>query len=159
WNADSGRNDGDCPMNPILLESLQRIEDHFRRDVRCAGIYLSGSLGKGTADAYSDVDGGVIIQDEEDAAGKQELFDLCNGLCGEILVWLPEGETADACNFAFLFAGGDDLLLYDLSLLKASAFSARRMRPDRILFDRAGLLGTASQENAPAEPRFSADKI
>ncbi len=146
-------------MNPILLDSLKRIEDQFRTDERCVGIFLSGSLGKGTADAYSDVDVVVIIRDEDYAAVTQELRDLCATRCGKILVWLPEGESADACNYAFLFEGEADLLLYDLTLLTATAFSTRRMHPDRILFDRTGLLQTASRENAPSSTPFPADTI
>src|SRR5262249_32207157 len=139
-------------VNPLLAESLQRVEAHFRQDARCVAMYLWGSLGKGTADAFSDVDAALAIRDADYASMRDELPGICGPVCGKILVWLPEGESPDACNYAFLFESGDHLLLYDLTITKVSALSkSPAMSPKRVLFDREGVLeGLASSAPSSA---------
>lgn len=132
-------------MDPSLTESLDRIVAHFRADSRCVGIYLWGSLGAGTADPHSDVDVALVIRDEEYVTVRDELRPLCDRLCGPTLVWLPEGETPDFCNYAFLFEAEDRVLLYDLQVMRHSAFLARSFRPDRILFDQEVALSSVPE--------------
>ena len=103
-------------IHPGLRDSLRRIEAHFQADRRCAAMYLWGSLGNETADAYSDVDIAIVVHDLEYQAVKSELRSLCETLCGPVLAWLPEGERPQSCNFAFLFACDDAVLLYDFYL-------------------------------------------
>lgn len=145
-------------MDPLLTESLGRLEAHFHADPRCVGIYLWGSLGAGTADAHSDIDVALVIRDEDYAAVRAELRLHIDRLCGPTLVWLPEGETPDFCNYAFLFQAEGRVLLYDLQVMRHSTFLARRARPDRILFEREGALSTASP-TPPAGTMFDAARL
>ena len=144
-------------MYPVLIQSLERLQEHFRTDERCLGMYLWGSLGRGNADRYSDVDVALVVRDEEYAAVTEELRDVCEHLCGEILVWLPEGEREGFCNYAFLFSAGDRLLLYDFQILADRVFTGEQRRPGRILLDRAGALQEAMGEHGARA--FAPDRL
>src|SRR3954454_16514896 len=100
-------------MQPSLDKLLETAERHFRADDRCLGLYLFGSSGRGTDDDDSDLDLAVVARNEAYEAMKREFRATCEGLCGPILVWLPEGERDQFCNFAFLFEAGGHLLLCD----------------------------------------------
>jgi predicted nucleotidyltransferase len=139
-------------MRPYLKQTIHRLEEQFRADPRCLGIYLWGSAGKGTADAFSDVDIAIVVRDEDFAAIKRELPSICERLCGPIAVWLPEGASEQACNFAFLFEADSALLLYDFTVVTRKFLTeSKRLRLDRILFDREGLL-TAAKEGYRVQP-------
>jgi len=137
-------------MHPFLLEALAAAEARFRADSRCAGMYLHGSIGRDETDAYSDIDVCAVIEDEHYQVVKDEMRDLCGRLFGPIVVWLPEGERPNYCNYAFLFEHGDELLLTDFDIISRSLFVERNQLPDRILWDRAGVLGEVA---AKARPR------
>ena len=130
--------------HPGLRDSLARIEAHFHADRRCAAMYLWGSLGNATADTYSDVDIAIVVDDSKYQDVKFELRSLCEMLCGPILAWLPEGEKNQSCNFAFLFAFEDELLLYDFYLSSVmDAHKGPGAAPKKVIFDRAGLFETS----------------
>lgn len=139
---------------PGLLDSLARIQSHFQADRRCAAIYLWGSLGNGTSDPYSDVDIAIVVDDQEYQAIKSELRALCEMLCGPVLVWLPEGEQPNSCNFAFLFTSGDAVLLYDFYLSSVTdAHKGPGAAPKRVIFDRDGLFGNSLALLSPPAPQ------
>jgi hypothetical protein len=141
-------------MHPTLLKSLQNLQDHYAKDERCLGMFLKGSIGAGTTDEWSDVDLDAVFRDEDYAAARDEVRAVCESLCGPILVWLPEGESDDSVNYAFLFEDGGRTHLYDFAV--ASAGHVKRaswLRPQRILFDRTGLLAEAARR-APT-PTFN----
>jgi predicted nucleotidyltransferase len=140
-------------MHPYLLQSLDRCVARFSADPRCLGLALHGSIGRGETDAYSDIDVGAVVEDEAYEAVKAEMPGLCAELFGPISIWLPEGERPSYCNFAFLFEHGSDLLLTDFELISRSLLVEWRHRPDRILFDRTGLLAEVQQMERPA-PAF-----
>src|SRR5215216_6010642 len=98
-------------MHPVLQQVAETIERRLREDPRCLGLYLWGSSGKGTDDAYSDLDLAVVIRDADYEVVRQEFRPLCEAICGPLPVWLPEGEQEGFCNYALLFAAGPDLLL------------------------------------------------
>jgi predicted nucleotidyltransferase len=145
-------------MNPSLEAAQKKLEQHFRADRRCVGIYLWGSAARGTADAHSDLDLALVVRDNEFAAVKSELRATCERLCGKIQGWLPEGERDQSVNFAFLFEAEDRLLLCDLTLITAAFLAANpRAQPIRILYDPDGLLAAAVSK---AQPRpFSPDHL
>jgi hypothetical protein len=138
-------------MQPSLYKVLETAERHSRADDRCLGLYLFGSSGRGTDDAYSDLDLAIVVRDDAYEPIKREFRATCERICGPIQVWLPEGERDQFCNFAFLFEAGGHLLLCDFSLLTASFLAQRRGKPeDRILFDREGALAAVRGEARPA---------
>jgi hypothetical protein len=143
-------------MHPRLEETLETMEQQFRADSRCLGLYLFGSVGRGTDDAYSDLDLVVVVRDDAYEAVKAAFRPLCERLCGPLSVWLPEGERAQFVNYAFLFEGEGELLLADVSLMSGSYFARHGGRPDRILFDPEGLLRAGPV--APA-PRYSPETL
>ncbi len=145
-------------IHPGLRASLARIEAHFQADRRCAAMYLWGSLGNETADAYSDVDLAIVVDDLEYEAVKSELRSLCERLCGPILAWLPEGERPQSCNFAFLFACDDAVLLYDFYISSVGeAHKGPGAAPKQVVFDRNGLF--AALPSLPATPASHANGL
>jgi len=131
-------------VHPELLRFLAELEAHFRGDERCLGMFLSGSIGRGTTDEYSDIDVAVVVVDEHYEAVRDELRPHCERLAGPIAAWLPEGDRPEFVNYAFLFEAGDEVLLSDVEVVSRRVFQESRMRPDRILFDRTGLLQAAT---------------
>lgn len=136
-------------MHPFLLEALAAAEAHFRADARCAGMYLHGSIGRGETDAYSDIDVCAVIEDAHYPAVKAEMRELCSNLFGPIVAWLPEGDRPNYCNYAFLFEHGNELLLTDFDIISRSLFVERNQPPDRILWDRAGILHEVAAKTRP----------
>jgi len=131
-------------MHPKLIESLKQFEAHFKQDPRCLGMYLHGSIGRGTTDEYSDVDVSIVIKDENYPEIRQELRPLCEKICGPIAAWLPEGESDGYCNHAFLFEHEKSILLYDFATIKESFFIKNAVHEDVVLFNR--------MEAVPARP-------
>lgn len=157
-HADLGSEDHDTPMHPRLIECLAAAELHFRSDPRCAGMFLHGSIGRGETDAYSDIDVCAVIEDEHYEDVKAEMRAVCERLFGPIVIWLPEGEQPRYCNFAFLFEHGDELLLTDFDIVARSLFVAWNRPPDRVLWDRDGLLSQATRAPGP-QPGLSGERL
>jgi predicted nucleotidyltransferase len=138
-------------MNPVLFEKLNKLELHLKKDERCVGVYLGGSIAGKTADEFSDVDAYLLVRAADYAEFKKDFYTVCQTIFGKILIWLPEAESPDFVNYAFLFPAGDDLLLYDIALLTAEEyFKAPSTSPKQILFDRTGRLAQTPQEPPPA---------
>ncbi len=147
-------------MHPVLIASLKRIERHYAGDTRCAGMYLWGSISNDTADAWSDVDVAGVFADADFPAIKQEFRATCEALCGPILVVLPEGEQAEFVNYAFLFEAEERLHLYDFTLLTEGFLrKAAWLRPQKILFDKTGLLAEAARREPPAATTFGSQHL
>ena len=142
-------------MHAYLQETVERLTAHFAAQPWCVGVYLAGSGGAGTDDAWSDVDLDVVVEDgiyDEVVAG---LRPLCERECGHIQVWLPEGERPGAfCNYAFLFEHAGEQFLYDLAVqTQSDLLAAARRRPGAILHDPQGLLSRLKEERQPAAYR------
>ncbi len=52
-----------APLEPGYVDLLSRVVDHLERDPRVRAIWLSGSVGRGVADAGSDLDLVVTVTD------------------------------------------------------------------------------------------------
>jgi predicted nucleotidyltransferase len=145
-------------MHPLLQQTAERLELHFRADGRCLGIYLWGSAGRGTEDQYSDLDLGVVVRDGEFEAVRGDLRSTCERVCGKIQGWLPEGERDQFGNYAFLFEAGGELLLCDLTVMSAGFLTRNPWsRPIRILFDPEGRLAAGQSQGSP--PPYSPDGL
>ena len=138
-------------MHPVLADSLERLQKRLSEDKRCLGIFLSGSYAKQTADEYSDLDLVVVAERSDYKGFRDSLHKVCEETVGVISAWLPEGETPESVNYAFLFEAGDDILLYDIlvitdeNLPNFSPLDARH-----ILYDGTGLLAGSVKERKPA---------
>ena len=140
-------------MHPVLLETLNQLKEKFEADPRCTAMFLWGSLGAGTADEYSDVDIAVVIQDDTYLEMKAEFPAICKRIFGEIIGWIPEGETTGLVNFAFLFRADQEVLLYDLIVASQSWLTQRGLLPgERFLFDKTGNFGEAHSKDLPGNP-------
>jgi len=120
-------------------------------------MYLTGSLGHGAADEFSDVDVVLVARNEDYDAVKSELRSVCEAVCGPIESWLSEGETAAFCNFAFLFRADPELLLYDFGIIAASAVPTYSRDSIRILFDKTGAIPVTDDTGSPGG--LTADRL
>lgn len=55
-------------LRPEQDALIARLKDVFEADDRIASAWLAGSTGKGTADAFSDIDITAVLEDEDDRA-------------------------------------------------------------------------------------------
>ena len=115
---------------------LDRFVAACQADARIAAAFLHGSYASGTADAFSDLDLGLITADEayEDFFAGRDAF---MRLLGEPLFL----ETFNRPNFVFfIFADGTE---GELALGRVSDFSQINRGPYRVLLDKRGVLAGA----------------
>lgn len=145
-------------MHPDLNTTLCRLEDAFRADVRCLGMYLRGSVAAGAADAYSDVDFCVVVGEADYAPFKAELRALCASCCGgEPVAWFCKSERDAYTDYAVLFESRDGaaLLALDLSVNTPWALEVFPVAASQFVFARDGL--AAGPPVTP--PAFSAAEV
>jgi predicted nucleotidyltransferase len=140
------------PPPPRHQAVIDRFVAACRADARVAAAFLGGSYASGTADAYSDLDLGLIATDaafEDFQAGREAFIRRL----GEP-VFL---ESFDRPDLAFvIFADGTDV---ELAIGRAGAFAHLHAGPYRVLLDEGGILaGVAFPRPAPgrAERRETA---
>jgi hypothetical protein len=86
------------------------------------------------------VDLELTVEDAAYGAVSGELQGLCERVCGQMVLWFPEGVRADGCNYAFLFEHEGEQFLYDFAVATRSAVVRDARKPGKILFDREGVL-------------------
>jgi len=142
-----------------LPHTYQVIIDHFvaacQADARVVAAFLRGSYASGTADAYSDLDLGLITTDEayEDLITGREAFIR---LLGEPLFL----ETFDLPNVVFFFFS--DGTEGELSIGRTSDFNQINRGAYRTLLDKTGILAGAvftGHEPAQAEQLEAARRL
>ncbi|MEV4570468.1 nucleotidyltransferase domain-containing protein [Nonomuraea sp. NPDC049419] len=124
---------------------LSDVVPQIRHDARVTGVALAGSIAGGHADAYSDVDLIVVIDDEAfDAVMKERLAlidawtELVAGFTGEHV-----GEPR-----LIITLVGPPLLHVDFKFVRASDFAKRADDPV-VLWDRQGHLVRTLAEHPP----------
>lgn len=134
------------PHHQLVLDRFVAV---CQADARVVAALLGGSYASGTADAYSDLDLGLITTDEAYADLLAERATLVRRL-GEPLFL----ETFDRPELVFVvFADGAEI---ELALGRASAFTHITRGPYRILLDKVGILAGADfpgAEPSAAEQR------
>lgn len=76
---------------------LQQIVAHYEHDPRVRAVIVFGSLGRGTWDAYSDLDLDVVIADDTRLDVVAELEQLCASFAGlneKVALIIPDEEDA-----------------------------------------------------------------
>jgi predicted nucleotidyltransferase len=143
-------------MHPRLRRIFEQSVEVFRSDPRVVAAWMFGSAGKETEDAFSDVDPVFLVRDEHFDAVHRELHSIFSRLCPEIVLWWNEGYNDDVKNYAILYDVGDELLQYDVDIMKESTLMNsfgrifwRACRPEQILFDKAGALTAAVKAKVP----------
>jgi predicted nucleotidyltransferase len=136
-------------LPPHYQVIMNRFVAACQADARVVAATLYGSYASGTADAYSDLDLGLIITDAayENFIAERETF---LRLLGELLLL----EDFDLPHLVFvIFPGGIEI---ELALGRASQFQHTHGGPYRVLLDKTNLLAGAvfpRSQPAPAEPR------
>jgi Streptomycin adenylyltransferase len=124
---------------------LDRFVAACQADERVVAAFLGGSYAGGTADAYSDLDLGLITTDaayEAFVAGREAFIRRL----GE-LVFLENFNRPD--NAFFIFADGTEC---ELALGREGRFTHIHAGPHRVLLDKIGTLRAAAFPR-PAPPR------
>ena len=138
-------------MHPAMADSLKRLLKRLSEDKRCLGIFLSGSYAKQTEDEYSDLDLVVVAERSGYTEFRDSLRRVCEEIMGSIPAWLPEGETPEAVNYAFLFEAEDGIFLYDVYVIKDKDLpNCHPYDAKHILYDVTGLLAGSVKERKPA---------
>ena len=124
-------------LRPNHQAAVERFVTACQADERVLAAILGGSYAAGTADAYSDIDLGLITTDEayDDFCAGYEAFIR---LLGEP-VFL---ETFDSPNNAVFFIFPDDTE-GELLIGRESRFKHIHVEPHRVLLDKKGILAGA----------------
>jgi predicted nucleotidyltransferase len=82
------------PGTPEHQRLLRAITDHYAEDARVRAVVVFGSLGRGTWDAYSDLDLDVVLADGVRIDVFDEVRLLCQSLGEPPVVILPDRDDA-----------------------------------------------------------------
>jgi predicted nucleotidyltransferase len=120
-------------MTPTeLAERLGRL---LKRDARVLALFVTGSLARGDADEYSDLDLILIAQPEH----HESLAALCRGYlqqCQEVVYWKPGGDPPQ------LHAITAEWLRCDFAILTPAAARLRARAGLAVIWDRARISET-----------------
>jgi len=121
---------------PQQQELIERLRDLLQSEPRVGAAFLSGSLGKGQGDAYSDVDLLVVVPDGAAA-----------GISADLARRLPEVATPVLVNSLFggrvLNVVTDDWQRFDLSFAEAKEVAYHDADALKPLFHRDGPVPSA----------------
>jgi predicted nucleotidyltransferase len=131
-------------------EVLARLVERCRDDPRIVAVLLLGSRATGQADAYSDVDIGLVTTDGEHAAVVADLGALAATL-GEVLFAETFGSPENL-HLVYADGVGVELIAFAESELAIDG-------PHRILFDRADAVARSLARAAPAPDGASDDEV
>jgi hypothetical protein len=121
-------------LRPNHQVAVDRFVTACRADARVLAAILGGSYAAGTADAYSDIDLGLITTDEahDDFCADYQAF--IRQLGEPVFL-----ETFDSPNNAVFFIFADDTE-GELLIGRASQFTQIHIEPHRVLLDKTGIL-------------------
>jgi len=142
------------PRHRVLLE---RVFERFRDDTRAVGLVVSGSLARGGADFYSDVDLYVVVRDGafEDVLAERNFTAQAVGspLFGFAVDPVPGGSTDHIVLY-------DGPIKFDFMYLRESDLGPHpRWDGCVVLKDTAGRLGAVARSEALGSPRPSAEDL
>lgn len=148
---------------------LQRIVQTLRADERFVAAWLGGSLGRGDADAVSDIDLAVVVSDvhsqtlctRDEAAGAQptkERLELFSEFGQPIIVHENSNNAPEGGTFTFVLYHPSALMV-DWTLIPRAM--ARRPPQSLLLFDQAGIpLAPAAEPESPEQrARMASDAV
>jgi predicted nucleotidyltransferase len=126
---------------------LDRIVARLRADDRMLAVWLSGSLGRGDGDQFSDVDLLVAVGDESWDAVVAE-WDAGFAAIAPVVL-RNRISSSDTVVFAHVT---EDWLRFDVVLARPSTLHEYAAADLRLLFDRAGCQTRLAAERSPAAP-------
>ncbi|MFH2053341.1 MAG: hypothetical protein ABIK96_12830 [bacterium] len=134
-------------VNPPLQErAIGWWVDCLRKDTRISGICCFGSLATGAADAYSDLDLGLLVADEQ-IAGFASSREVPEGVAPVAAMAPCPGD--ENC-ILVLHRFGGEYLKVDYNYFSARTPLPWYGREVRVLFDRDGALDTISRRSRDA---------
>jgi len=128
----------EAALPPNYQATLDRFVAACRADERVAAAFLGGSYARGTADAYSDLDLGLITTDAAyaDFFAKREAFIWALG----VPLFLEDWNGSGVDMLFFIFPDGVE---GELALGRESHFAHIHAGPYRVLLDKGGILANA----------------
>jgi predicted nucleotidyltransferase len=123
---------------------------YFRDDDRIAGLILSGSLARGAADFYSDVDLYIVARDESFEAVFAERDDAAESLGSPLFRFAVDPVPGGSRDYIVTYPGPTKL---DLMYHRESEIGPDQKWADRlVLVDDSGSLGTVISRSARSRP-------
>lgn len=128
----------DAALPPNYQAILDRFVAACRDDARVVAAFLGGSYVRGTADAYSDLDLGLIITDAayNDFFAEREAFIRALG----VPLFLEDWNCSGVDMLFFIFS---DAVECELALGRESHFAHIHVGPYRVLLDKGDILANA----------------
>ena len=151
--------------DPILAEVFTRLMALLAADARCLGAWHFGSLSRGQADRFSDVDPVVLVTPEGYASLALELPRLYARAADRLLVVWPEGYNNDYFgNYGALLEHRGELFQFDLFLMRADRMDEHFCRvhrvactPEHVIFDKTGEVAELLARGAGLAPNTPPD--
>jgi hypothetical protein len=133
-------------LSPALAEAFDRMMRLLAADARCLGAWHFGSLARGLADRFSDVDPVVLVSADGYASLVRELPQLYGRAADRLQVIWPERYNNDFFgNYGALLEHRGELFQFDLFLMRADRVDEHFCRvhrlgcvPDHVIFDKSG---------------------
>jgi len=107
-------------MHDYLKQCIQTLADFWGKDPMALAFAMNGSGGRGNDDEWSDADVVLVVRDEAYGSVYGEMREHMARICGDIQLWLLEGESERCVNFAFLFEKDGEQFLMDHALFSES---------------------------------------
>jgi predicted nucleotidyltransferase len=128
----------EAALPPNYQATLDRFVAACRADARVVAAFLGGSYARGTADAYSDLDLGLITTDAAyvDFFAEREAFIRVLG----VPLFLEDWNGSGVDILFFIFPDGVE---GELALGRESHFAHIHAGPYRVLLDNGGILANA----------------
>ena len=147
-------------MHEYLRDCIVRLADYWEKHPSALAFAMNGSGGRGHDDRWSDGDVVLVVTDESYRSVCGEMRRLLRRYCGEIFMWLPEGETERCVNYAFLFEKDGEQFLMDHAVFCESLMSETpAYEAGLIYFDRSGALSGANRRFADSGHDFTAQTL
>ena len=128
-------------------ELIQRIIDVLRADDRVRATWLSGSLGRGAGDRYSDVDLVAIVAEENRAGFVAEWDGIVATIASVVLTNRLSFRSSTVFNQVTA-----DWLRFDVSVITPASLDRYTASTVRPLFDKDDLYSRLRQKGEPLAP-------
>ena len=130
-------------MNENLRPVYERTLIVLHADPRVLAAFMTGSVGTGREDAYSDADPLFLVRPECFDEVDRDLPAVFAQAGVDPFLWWPERVNCDTLrNYAVLFEVSGKPVQYDITIEAAPAGQTWTIRPDQFIFDKAGVLRT-----------------
>ena len=136
-------------MHAYLKKCINELAVFWEKDPDAEAFSMNGSGGRAEDDEWSDGDVVLVVKDSSYARIYAGLIDHMSRICGDIRLWILEGESSRCVNFAFLFEKEGEQFLMDHTLFCESLIKEMpSFDAGFIFFDKTGTLTSAGKRFA-----------